>query len=181
MRMRLNSVFLLRVAAALLVPSQLGAQEKGDLARRIADIASIAVAEYAEGVAGGRIVRSEEYEEARLFLDEALATGAELEAGGRIAPLLSAMLRSVHALAPVGDLERELRELRRALEEAAGIPLDPMPERAPSLARGRAIYEQSCAQCHGTHGAGDGPLAASMDPPPADLTDSDATGGRTNP
>jgi len=37
-------------------------------------------------------------------------------------------------------------------------------------AHGADLYRRYCAACHGTDGHGDGPLAASLNPPPADLT-----------
>lgn len=37
------------------------------------------------------------------------------------------------------------------------------------MARGRATFAARCAPCHGTGGRGDGPLAAALDPRPADL------------
>lgn len=43
----------------------------------------------------------------------------------------------------------------------------PVAADAESIERGRAIYEASCASCHGTSGLGDGPAAAALDPPPA--------------
>jgi mono/diheme cytochrome c family protein len=36
------------------------------------------------------------------------------------------------------------------------------------LEHGREVYTQQCAGCHGTTGAGDGPAAAYLDPPPRD-------------
>ncbi len=51
-------------------------------------------------------------------------------------------------------------------EEAARNPFPPNPE---SLEAGRAVYEQRCQTCHGASGRGDGPAAADLDPPPADL------------
>lgn len=35
--------------------------------------------------------------------------------------------------------------------------------------RGEALYRRNCAICHGTAAHGDGPQAASLRPPPADL------------
>ncbi len=35
---------------------------------------------------------------------------------------------------------------------------------------GRANFERYCVSCHGTGGRGDGPVAGSLTPPPADLT-----------
>lgn len=37
-------------------------------------------------------------------------------------------------------------------------------------ARGKAVYDKSCALCHGPAGAGNGPMAASLSPQPKDLT-----------
>lgn len=41
---------------------------------------------------------------------------------------------------------------------------------------GRQLYEQHCALCHGADGQGDGPRAALIGPPPADLTQLAADG-----
>jgi mono/diheme cytochrome c family protein len=45
----------------------------------------------------------------------------------------------------------------------------PAPADAASLARGQEIYGQLCAMCHGLQGRGDGPLARTMVPRPADF------------
>lgn len=37
--------------------------------------------------------------------------------------------------------------------------------------RGKAVFDKSCALCHGPAGKGDGPMAAGLDPKPQDLTD----------
>jgi len=39
-----------------------------------------------------------------------------------------------------------------------------------NAARGRAAYSLYCSSCHGKTGQGDGPVAASLKVPPADLT-----------
>jgi putative copper export protein/mono/diheme cytochrome c family protein len=44
------------------------------------------------------------------------------------------------------------------------------PYAAPSVARGRPLYAENCALCHGAGGAGDGPAAAGLAIRPADLT-----------
>jgi mono/diheme cytochrome c family protein len=46
---------------------------------------------------------------------------------------------------------------------------NPFPPDSASIARGRELYEQNCATCHGLSGRGDGPLAASLRPRPADF------------
>ena len=45
------------------------------------------------------------------------------------------------------------------------------PARTPELlARGKASYATYCAACHGPTGAGDGPAAGALKPPPRNLT-----------
>jgi mono/diheme cytochrome c family protein len=46
---------------------------------------------------------------------------------------------------------------------------------------GQALYTTHCASCHGTGARGDGPVAASLRVPPADLTQLAATNGGTFP
>ncbi len=58
------------------------------------------------------------------------------------------------------------------LSRAPGLPSssgNPVPRTAVSVARGQTIYEQHCVICHGSDGHGDGPMAATLNPPPADL------------
>ena len=38
-----------------------------------------------------------------------------------------------------------------------------------TIAAGRATYRERCLPCHGERGRGEGPLAAALDPRPADL------------
>ena len=47
----------------------------------------------------------------------------------------------------------------------------PIPATADAIARGRAVYQEPmrCVSCHGARGRGDGPLAPSLTPAPADL------------
>ncbi|MDX2011902.1 MAG: c-type cytochrome [Myxococcaceae bacterium] len=49
---------------------------------------------------------------------------------------------------------------------------------APDVARGKALFAERCAVCHGDTGAGDGVVAASLSPPPADFTRARFSTGR---
>lgn len=62
---------------------------------------------------------------------------------------------------------------RQAMTE--GIPAayaqlhNPLPPSAGVIAAGEALYRTNCAACHGDFGEGNGPAAAGMSPPPANL------------
>lgn len=47
---------------------------------------------------------------------------------------------------------------------------NPAPLDRPSVQQGQALFNTHCTSCHGTDGRGDGPAAAALDGPPADLT-----------
>jgi copper transport protein len=52
----------------------------------------------------------------------------------------------------------------------ARVMRDPAPATAENIAAGKQIYLTSCAVCHGPQGKGNGPLAATLNPRPVDLT-----------
>jgi high-affinity iron transporter len=143
---------------------------------------SLAAKEYALGVTegGGRIIHLEEVEEARLFIANARqeAPGLPDAVRGTAAAELAAIAGLLERLAPPDEVEQRVDALTRTIAAAAGGTLDPTPRRRPSLARGRWVFEQRCAACHGETGAGDGPQARYMaGPPPANFTDPAVIGG----
>jgi mono/diheme cytochrome c family protein len=56
-----------------------------------------------------------------------------------------------------------------ALSARAQELTNPIPATEASVARGRELYGQLCAACHGVQGRGDGPLARTMVPRPSDF------------
>ncbi len=73
--------------------------------------------------------------------------------------------RSVLAAAVFATAASALEQGRATAQSATS----PVPADAASVARGRDIYAESCAMCHGVQGRGDGPLARTMVPRPADF------------
>ena len=53
--------------------------------------------------------------------------------------------------------------------ERASHRANPLPPTADALKRGGNLFHRDCEQCHGKAGHGDGLLAASLRPRPADL------------
>lgn len=47
----------------------------------------------------------------------------------------------------------------------------PGPAGGADPAKGKAVYDQYCAGCHGSTGKADGPAAGSLNPKPRDLSD----------
>ena len=52
----------------------------------------------------------------------------------------------------------------------AAFQRNPIPRNAPSIARGRALFQKDCAVCHGPEGRGDGPAAVKLPEKPDDLS-----------
>ena len=66
-----------------------------------------------------------------------------------------------------------MAETREQLEKRLGDRYD-KPVRAAKpgeVERGKGLYKQYCASCHGESGKGDGPAGKTLNPPAADLTD----------
>jgi len=145
-------------------------------ARRLANTAQLAADEYRLGVKGGRIIAPPEVEEARLFLAEARRNAPRLPA--HAAALVTAALDRLDGMvARVADpdsVASGVTELVTVLARELNLPLDVIPADVPSLARGRELYQTTCATCHGTTGHGDGPQAAALTPRPANLADAAA-------
>ncbi|MGH7767725.1 MAG: FTR1 family protein, partial [Candidatus Binatia bacterium] len=62
----------------------------------------------------------------------------------------------------------------------AAYKIVPYPRQLPSLAAGKKVFLENCAQCHGDSGRGDGPARSTMNPktpPPANFTDADFMAG----
>ena len=167
---------ILLPALASASPQTAVAQDSAAIVRRVAATATLAAQEYRIGVVDGRIVAQAEVDEARLFLEEARRSAASLRAESGPDPVaaLDSLLALVKGLGSPDTLDARVRGFTIALAQRHGVSLDELPSRPPDLALGAEVYRASCAGCHGDLGRGDGPLAAGLDPPPADLADWEA-------
>ena len=57
-----------------------------------------------------------------------------------------------------------------SVPESARFVRSPIAPTADNIAAGRQIYQTNCSVCHGPAGKGNGPLAATLNPRPVDLT-----------
>lgn len=142
--------------------------------RRLASILDYVAGDYALAVRDGEVIDEAEYEEQSAFLVDARRIGAELASGegGTLPGLderIGALLEGVERKAPVEEIAAAARALRRDVLDHHGLVL--APSTPPSFARGRELYAEHCALCHGETGAGDGPQAAGLEPPPTSFQD----------
>jgi high-affinity iron transporter len=138
--------------------------------RRVANIVSVAVEEYARGVDGkGRLTSATEYQEATGFLADAVAQAARLP-GDRVASrrLLDSLVAAVDSMRPPEFVKAIEQRFAASLGSEGALE---MPAKATDLAEGAGIFAKSCASCHGTRGMGDGPQASSISPKPTRLGD----------
>src|SRR5436190_5212722 len=163
--MRISIAFdRLLLLSACLAAAPASAQEHP--ARRVANIVSVAVEEYGKAVdEQGRLISAQEFQETNDFLLDARRAADRLS--GSNAPTALALLDSISVAvsakrppAMVGSLEMRFAA---ALGNEAKLEL---PKRALDLAEGKAIYERSCASCHGARGLGDGVAGQTMNPKP---------------
>jgi FTR1 family protein len=167
--MRIPPLTLCALLALGLVAPPVLAQEPP--ARRMANIVSVAVEEYGKGVdAQGRLTAASEYQEAIGFLGDARDIAVRLTGvrADTARALLDSIILAAHRRRPpavLGALERRFAE---ALGSEGALE---MPSAQIDLAAGAAIYDRTCAQCHGAAGRGDGPEAALIRPRPIPIGD----------
>jgi len=168
------------VLAALLGAIARPAAAQEHPARRVANIVGVAVEEYGKAVdEHGRLISATEFQEATDFLTDAKLV-AERLAGARAATarqVLDSLTVAVAAKRPPSEVEALNKRFALALGDEGALE---MPRAALDLAKGKRIYEQNCATCHGMSGLGDGPGARSMTPAPPALA-ADSVGGTISP
>jgi high-affinity iron transporter len=172
--MILNGGPLVLAAMAFVSPFQrLAAQDPTPAIRRLAATAQLAAQEYRNGISNGRVIAPPEVAEARLFLQESRRSALLLPPGSSTTTIkeIDSLLHMVDRVAPPDSVDVRVRQLAASLVKRYGITLDDVPARPPSLAQGAVVYRSNCAGCHGDLGRGDGPLAAGLEPKPANLAD----------
>lgn len=128
--------------------------------------------DYAGAVRDGQILSTSEYAEMTEFAGQVSTRITALPSTRQ----RNALERDALALqqAVTGKVSPEVvskmaRELGSALLAAYPVPL--APSKAPNLKRGAVLYSEQCSACHGETGAGNGPSADGLTPPPINFTD----------
>lgn len=148
--------------------------------RQLWQLLDYVAVDYAGAVQNGAIVSELEYGEMQEFSTRAQNQVKALPPHPLHAELAAATIKLKQAVErkespqQVAQLAREANHL---LLQAYPFPV--APRALPDLARGAALYQAQCASCHGASGAGDGALAAKLEPKPIAFTDEERARSRS--
>lgn len=162
------------VAGLLMMAASVAlASEPRDVATAWRLLDYIAV-DYREAVKDGAIANDAEYREMTEFSASARQRIDALPASPALASLrdkAAGLERAIVGKQAPEEVARLAREVASSLIAAYPVPI--APAQTPDLERGRQVYAQHCASCHGVTGGGDGPatVGADMDPPPIAFSD----------
>lgn len=161
------------------------AADQGDApeveAQRLAHLMSYVAADYGGAVKDGNVTSQSEYEEQRSLLKEAASIAARLDQApkpataqaspAKLADLVGAVAAKVDAKASDTEVAADAGKARAASLAAFGV--SETPKELPNALRGKNLFHELCADCHGATGQGDGPKARGLDPKPANYTADD--------
>ena len=128
--------------------------------------------DYAGAVSNGKVVSQSEYAEMREFSGAVRQQIAALPAN----PVKAALVSKADGFVLAVDRKEspaQIRSLANDLGDALlkAYPVALAPPHVPDLARGAALFNQTCASCHGVNGDAKTPAAAQLDPPPIAFVD----------
>jgi high-affinity iron transporter len=164
--MRVLAVFL-----ALVLAFPLWAKPVSDA--QLLQLVDYVGVDYEEAVGpDGQITNPGEYEEMQEFSATILGAVEALPESPQKRDLVdqaSLLVELVDSKAPLKDVRQKTHQLSEQLQSVLNVPMSPTHK--PDLAQGKELFEKNCTSCHGITGAGDGPLAASLDPAPTNFLD----------
>lgn len=163
--MRQLVVALLLVSSAPVAGQALAASDSLEPAKFVYLLDYIA-RDYEVAVRDGAVINQLEFQEMKDFsvllvdrFDDIRERGASEDAGAGVRELRDEIGR-LAAPAEVRALASSL-----AARIADELDLTVVPGATPRPGRGRRLYADTCAPCHGASGGGDGPSAKALDPP----------------
>lgn len=149
-------------------------------ARQLWQLIDYVAVDYGGAVANGAVTSEFEYAEMLDFTSNAtkqIQTLAPHPTKDKIAVAVEALRVAVAGKTDSVEVTRLANRANTLL--LAAYPMPVAPQLPPDLARGAVIYAAQCASCHGATGAGDGTLAATLEPKPIAFTDAERASARS--
>ncbi len=152
-----------------------GVRGQGDQARAVVHMLDYVAADYPAFVQGGHVSDTAEYAEQREFAQQVQAMLRTMPRKEGAPDLPGMALKLEQRIGEKAD-GVEVASLAKALrgEVIAVYEVAVAPKQAVDLAAAPALYQAHCSSCHGATGAGDGPQAAGLEPPPRNFHDTAA-------
>lgn len=154
-----------------------------DQAKKLVALLDYLGSDYKNAVKDGKVLSPDEYGEMQEFAKRGVELFGQLKAAdnGDKAGVEAAVKSLAQHVADKAD-PKTVAEVAKATKDKllAAYKIVPYPRRLPTLASGKKLYDDNCAQCHGATGKGDGPGRESMNPKtplPANFTDPERIGG----
>lgn len=143
-----------------------------DKAKQVWQLLDYLAVDYGKAVSNGKVVTESEYMEMQEFASAAqrqLVALPETMDKARLLQQAETLRTAIGNKAAATVVAEQAHNLASGLLIA--YPVSVAPDKAPDLQRGAQLYQAQCASCHGAQGHGDGPLAATLNPPPIALSD----------
>ncbi len=133
--------------------------------------------DYSSAVSNGKILKQSEYDEQLQFATSAESLVKELKSAGvlnsnsNFSEQVADLKDQIDRKADSSTIAEIAHQIKNEVIKQTGMKVAPMSW--PDLAAGHTLFETNCVTCHGKNGAGDGKLAATLDPKPTDLSSGD--------
>jgi len=177
-KLRILAMWLLAATAALgasrftLAASQ--STDTATKARQVWQLLDYVAVDYGGAVSQGAVLKESEYAEMQEFAAAAQRQLGELphrDGSEALQQQATQLQRSVAAKVDPDIVAKQAHQLAAGVLKSYPFPI--APRAAPDLSKGGKLFEAKCVACHGAHGDGDGPLAATLDPKPTALSEPD--------
>jgi len=130
--------------------------------------------DYRGAVRDGVVLSQTEYDEQLEFSGKALEFAKTIPSLNESPEVQSGLLGLRELVQEHGDADAVAslsRKLQARVIELSGLSVSPV--HWPSIKQGETLFASNCTSCHGAMGDGKGPLAANLDPPPANFLDAE--------
>jgi len=128
--------------------------------------------DYPATVQHGKVVNRGEYTEMQEFSSQVISMTEALEPRDVTPQLLSGatqLQQAINNRQPPASINTLVHTLSQQLTTNYTVNIS--PRIPPSVNMGKQLYAENCASCHGINGNGQGPEAATLNPPPINFQD----------